>query len=190
MDREELKKRVEKEMGPALARFRALGDWGAEAWVEAVIRPLVERIVELEVDGTQLLKGRTMAENTIVTIRAELEAERMARLAAQDALAYAGSTVRSLEGANAKARQRIDALELEAAEHDRTTAALRSQIAALEAVANGQEEALRDAVADARAEGAAELLSTRTSLERAMMRVVSLETTVGEIARLTGRRVS
>lgn len=107
-DKEEIERRVRSEAEAAYNRWDATIGAPAAAFCAAV-RPLVERIVGLEVAGLDVLRGRTMAENTIVELRA--------KLAALAELTEARAELRTM------AREREDDW--------RTIGALRAQIAAL-----------------------------------------------------------
>lgn len=117
--------------------------------------------------------------------KAELESRIRLECDAADKLFYAGfgrtAAIRPLV-------ERIVELETNVADHTKIEAALRAQISALEAIAHNQETAIADACADVRAETARELASTRTALERAVLKIARLETTIETLMAMAGKR--
>ena len=73
-------------------------------------------------------------------------------------------------------------------EHDETTAALRAQVAALSAVIDGHEQAIKDTASDVRARMGHEILLGYKERDRLKDKLAALETTVDVLAgRLAAR---
>lgn len=224
--KEEIERRVQDEAEEADDRYtKHKGD--VVRSFQAAVRPLVERVIELEGKlngseydrvtaceaGAQLTAKLAAADargddlaaalHNMTRERDELgvamvrEGEERARLtdklkSAEQHVIEQGRTIEVLNSdrsriladlTEARASLRTAHAELRTAtrEHDETTAALRAQIAALQGVIDGHEQAIKDACSDVRAKYSHEV-------DRLLDRTAALETTVDVLAgRLAAR---
>lgn len=196
--KEEIERRVQDEAEKA--RRREEDSTQADVGMVRAVRPLVERVIELEEEAGELrerldqhapklVSAETRAHNAGCDAM-EAQAER-ARLtdklkSAEQHVIEQGRTIEVLN--SDRSRILADLTEARAGwrtaerEHDETTAALRAQVAALSAVIDGHEQAILDACADVRASCQGAIADARAAHQRAVRRCTALETTVDVLA--------
>lgn len=142
------------------------------------VRPLVERVIELEEERFRLGdRADRMAPKLAAAEERVIELDRQVHAVNADR----SRVLADLGEARAELRTATR-------EHDETTAALRAQVAALQGVIDGHEQAIRDACADVRAEYEDERATDRARRTRLVDTIAALETTVDVLAgRLAAR---
>ena len=200
--KEEIEKRVQDEAQSADDRYtKHKGD--VVRSFQAAVRPLVERVIELEEEGAKhtaltvklaqaeqrvIEQGRTIEvlnadrsrlSGSLAEVRADLRTAMREHdeRAAEDKRTIAELRI-GLAGERRQAEIANDVIEQERA----TSEALRAQVAALTAVIDGHEQAIRDACADERESFAAERLAARVRHDRLIDKLAALETTVDVLA--------
>ena len=179
--KEEIEKRVEQEGARVYGVFIERIQESAAQGITRGVRPLVERVIELEEEATK---------HTALTVKLA---------SAEEHVIEQGRTIEVLNSdrsriladlTEARASLRTAHAELRTAtrEHDETTAALRAQVAALQGVIDGHEQAIKDACADVRASLERSVNDARAEHHRAVQRCDRLATTVDVLAgRLAAR---